>query len=139
MYLIKKYLHDANGGGGGGATTSSGAGTGGSTVVKIDVDIYNAIVDSIEEHTNAIIEDDKNYVDPDSACLLNDVIPDYQEADHEVVDMLKKLKEELTCVIAAMRTMRDNYNNVDDTKSQESVYGNGGASNGAGTGSSSGG
>ena len=80
------------------------------------------IVDAIEECKDAIIATESGYAEPDADCLLNDVIPDYQQADHEVEDMLRLMKKETELVIKTMRTMRDNYVKVDDEKSKETPY-----------------
>lgn len=120
FFYQRKYLHEASAGGGGGTSKPTGVGT--STEVKINVENYNAIVDAIEECKDAIIATESGYVEPDADCLLNDVIPDYQEADHEVEDMLRLLKTETELVIKTMRTMRDNYMEVDDVKSKETPY-----------------
>lgn len=134
-FTMKKYAHDANGGGGTSASSSSGS----SAVVKIDLETYNYIVDSIEKCKDEIIMRGARYIVPDDECLLNNVVPDYQQADHEVFDMLKLMKSETALVIKAMRTMRDNYKKVDKTKAAETVYGNGAASTGSsGTGTGSG-
>ncbi|MBP3239871.1 MAG: hypothetical protein J6M92_04900 [Oribacterium sp.] len=120
FFYQRKYLHEASAGGGGGKTNTSGSGS--SALVKIDVETYNGIVDAIEECKDAIIATESGYVEPDADCLLNDVIPDYQQADHEVEDMLRLMKKETELVIKTMRTMRDNYVKVDDEKSKETPY-----------------
>lgn len=116
FFYQRKYAHEVSAGGGGG--TSAGS----STEVKIDVEVYNTIVNQIETCKESIIATESGYVEPDAVCLLNDVIPDYQQADHEVEDMLRLMKTETDLVIKTMRTMRDNYKEVDDVKSKETPY-----------------
>ena len=123
LFYSRKYSYEISAGGGGGV----GAG-GGSTEVKIDVGTYNTIVGQIESCKEEIIKSEAGYVEPDAVCLLNDVIPDDQQADHEVEDMLRLMKTETELVIKTMRTMRENYVEVDDVKSKERPYGTAGES-----------
>ncbi len=51
--------------------------------------------------------------------LLNDIIPDYEQADHEVVDMLRLLKSEGAKVIKSMKNIRDYIVNLDTVASQD--------------------
>lgn len=81
-----------------------------SSRIQIQLETYDAIVDSIEENKKIIIESQSGYVAPDAVCLLNDVIPDYEQADHEVEDMLRLLQKETGLMIDTMRQIRnDSY------------------------------
>ena len=51
--------------------------------------------------------------------LLNDIIPDYEQADHEIVDMLRLLKSEGAKVIESMKNIRDDIVNLDTAASQD--------------------
>ncbi len=125
IFNIRKYNNVADGGGGAASVASTGAGAAaGATAgavgeIKINVDEYNRIVDNIETQTTEIIKTESGYVEPDASCLLNEVIPDYEQADHEVEDMLRLMQQELNHVISVMRGIRQDYENVDSELSQD--------------------
>ena len=128
IFNIRKYNNVADGGGGSSSVVASGVAAGAragagavSSVneIKINIDEYNRIVDNIETQTTEIIETQSGYVEPDAACLLNDVIPDYEQADHEVEDMLRLMQQELNHVISVMRGIRQDYETVDSDMSQD--------------------
>ena len=114
----RKYIQAINANGG---NTSGSAGAGSSSEIKIDIEQYNTIVDNIETQTGEIIQTKAGYVQPDNACRLNSVVPDYEQADHEVEDMLRLMQTELTHVIGVMRKIRDDIISIDSTKSQEAA------------------
>ena len=122
LYDTTRYRYEAAAGAGGGSGTRASS-SGGSAEVKINVEVYDTIVDYIEECKDEIISTESGYVEPDEVCLRNDVIPDYQQADHEVEDMLRLMKRETEEVIKTMRIMRDDYIEVDEVKSAEHTYG----------------
>ncbi len=98
-------------------TTSSGVGTS----IKIDIEEYNRIVNNISAQREKIIKNNVGYVEPDSVCRLNSVIPDYEQADHEVEELLRLLKMELKTVVKVMNDIRADYEKVDEEKSQEAA------------------
>ena len=129
----RKYIQAINANGG---NTSGSAGAGSSTEIKIDVDEYERIVNNIATQTADIIESYTGYVMPDNVCRLNSVIPDYEQADHEVEDMLRLLKRELFQVVRVMRKVKDDMVTIDSTKSQEAannIYGPENSASGAGS------
>lgn len=109
----RKYAYEISAGG--------GAGVGSSSEIKIDVDEYERVVDNIHAQTSEIIKTYTGYVAPDNVCRLNSVIPDYEQADHEVEDMLRLLKRELFQVVRVMRKVKDDIVSIDAQKSQEAA------------------
>lgn len=133
MLYIKKRYYAVNVADGGGGSSSSGN-------ISVETEKYKAIVDTIERKNAATITSTEGYVEPDEECLLNDMIPDYQQADHDVEDLLRLMKSETKTVISLMRKMQDNYEEVDDEMDkdlQESAPSGSGASDSATTGSRS--
>lgn len=110
--LFIKRMYQASMEADGGGSSSSGS-------ITVNPDQYNAIVDEIEKKNNDVISTEEGYVEPEEICLLNNMIPDYQEADHKVEDLLRKLKKETASVISLMRTMRQGYEDVDYDKTQD--------------------
>ncbi|WP_026653669.1 hypothetical protein [Butyrivibrio proteoclasticus] len=106
MFYTKKY---DNGAGGGSASGD----------IHIDEEIYDEIVGRIESNNKKTIKDNQTYVEPDAQCLLNPVIPDYQEADHIAVDMFHAMKDETTTVVKLMKQMKEDYVQVDEDKEGE--------------------
>ncbi len=102
-------------------TTSASVGTSSSSEIKIDIEEYNKRVNNISTQTDKIIQTYSGYVEPDSVCKLNSVIPDYEQADHEVEDLLRLLKVELKKVVKVMNEIRADYEKVDEEKSQEAA------------------
>lgn len=89
--------------------------------IHIDIETYDEIVDNIELKNRVYMLAESGYVEPDEECLKNQMIPKYQKANNDVQDFLRLLKSETEIVTAKMRQMRDNYVNIDVTKSQEMV------------------
>ncbi|WP_026653251.1 hypothetical protein [Butyrivibrio proteoclasticus] len=130
VFYSKKYTYEnvAEADGGGGipnaesrrekAASNSSSSTA-SGDIKMDVDYYNQVVDNIETCKADIISTSSGYVEADALCLKNDVIPDYQQADHDVEDMLRLFQEETDAVIKTMRKVRDDYIAVDDAKTED--------------------
>ncbi|SFU69352.1 hypothetical protein [Butyrivibrio sp. INlla21] len=88
-------------------------------MIKIDTEVFTAIVSGIKNQTNNIIETEGGYAKPDPECLRNSVVPDYQQADHEVVDMLRLMKTELTHVTGVMDAIKADYETIDKEKTAE--------------------
>ncbi|WP_026652920.1 hypothetical protein [Butyrivibrio proteoclasticus] len=133
VFYSKKYYvttMQADGGGSPGrsngnnsnSSSSSGSAYGD---IKMDVDYYNQVVDNIETQKEGIISTESGYVEPDALCLNNEVVPDYQQADHDVEDMLRLFQKETDLVIKTMRKVRDDYIEVDEAKTEDgaTVYG----------------
>lgn len=57
----------------------------------------------------------------DAVCNLNSVIPDYEQADHEVEDMLRLMQKETDLVIDTMRTIRAEFEEIDSNKTNETL------------------
>ena len=114
----RKYIQAINANGG---NTSGSAAPGSSAEIKIDVEQYERVVDNIATQTGEIIKSYTGYVMPDNVCRLNSVIPDYEQADHEVEDMLRLLKRELFQVVRVMRKVKEDIVAIDATKSQEAA------------------
>lgn len=114
----RKYIQAINANGG---NTSGSAAPGSSSEIKIDVEVYEGIVNNIDTQTAEIIKTYTGYVAPDNVCRLNSVIPDYEQADHEVEDMLRLLKRELFQVVRVMRKVKDDIVAIDAQKSQEAA------------------
>ena len=116
------YRHEASTGGGGGRSYRSGSYATGEEDIRADIEVYDEIVSNIETQNAAIIDPELSYIVPDDACLLNDIIPDYEEADHQVVDLLKSLRSEGELVIASMKAIRDDIVNIDGAASQDGDF-----------------
>ena len=129
----RKYIHAINASGG---NTSGSAASGSSSEIKIDVERYETIVNNIDTQTAEIIKTYTGYVAPDNVCRLNSVIPDYEQADHEVEDMLRLLKRELFQVVRVMRKVKDDIVAIDAQKSNEASNNLYGANTGATSGNS---
>ena len=114
----RKYANAINANGG---NTSGSASPGSSSEIKIDVERYEAVVNNIDAQTAEIIKTYTGYVAPDNVCRLNSVIPDYEQADHEVEDMLRLLKRELFQVVRVMRKVKDDIVAIDAQKSSEAA------------------
>lgn len=113
------YRYEASAGGGSGRSYSSGEYATGESAIKMDTEVYDSIVAEIETQNDAIIESESGYVVPDAACLLNNIIPDYEEADHEVVDMLRLLKKEGGMVVDIMKKVRQDFVDLDTAGSED--------------------
>ena len=116
----KKYRQDEGNTGGASGTSSSGESSS-SDKVEIGVDDYNTIVDEIETQKELIIATTEGYVEHDAVCNLNSVIPDYEQADHEVEDMLRLMQKETDLVIDTMRTIRAEFEEIDSNKTNETL------------------
>ena len=81
-------------------------------MIKMDVEVYGTIVNEIKNQTNNIIVTESGYVTPDAECLRNSIIPDYQQADHEVVDMLRLMKKEFDHVTGVMEAFKADYETI---------------------------
>lgn len=88
-------------------------------MIKIETEVFTAIVSGIKNQTNNIIETEGGYANPDPECLRNSVVPDYQQADHDVVDMLRLMKTELTHVTGVMDAIKADYETIDKEKTAE--------------------
>ena len=113
------YSYEVSAGGGGGRSYSSGSYKTGETAIKADIETYDEIVSNIETQNELVIQSETGYISPDAECLLNDIIPDYEQADHEVVEMLRLLKSEGAKVIESMKNIRDDIVNLDTAASQD--------------------
>lgn len=109
MFYIKKYTNTA--------TADVGGGVAGD--IHIDEEIYDEIVGRISKNNKKIVKDNQTYVEPDPQCLLNPVIPDYQEADHIALDMFHAMKTETTTLTKLMDKMKEDYIEVNDEKEKE--------------------
>lgn len=90
-----------------------------SNEIKMQLETYDKTVNSIEASKDIIIGKGEGYVPPDAVCLLNDVIPDYEGADHEIEDMLRKFKKETELLIDTMRKIRNEYKEQDTSNSED--------------------
>ncbi|RKM63155.1 hypothetical protein D6856_03255 [Butyrivibrio sp. XB500-5] len=93
-------------------------------MIKLDVQVFTSIVAGIKTQSDNIIATETGYVNPDPEILRNSIIPDYQQADHGVNDMLRLMKQELTHVTQVMDAIRVDYETVDREKTAdcEQVY-----------------
>ncbi|WP_026651746.1 hypothetical protein [Butyrivibrio proteoclasticus] len=121
MIYQKKYTYDANADVGGGAPSGSTADQGD---VSINEEVYTEIVDRISDNNELIVDDNQAYVEPDAKCLINEVVPDYQEADHIALDMFHAMKDETKTLVKLMRNIKENYVSVDTEKEKEIAKGN---------------
>ena len=115
MFYTRKYVHTVNADVGGGK--SSGAYS--SDTIHIDEEIFEEILTRIKDNNEEIVPDGQSYVEPDPQCLLNPVIPDYQEADHIAMDMFLAMKSETRKITELMKKIEDNYISVNDEKKAE--------------------
>lgn len=93
-------------------------------MIKMDTQVYTGIVDGIKTQTENIIGTESGYVTPDPECIRNSIIPDYEQADHEVNDMLRLMKSELNHVTGVMEAIKVDYETIDKEKTAdcEQVY-----------------
>lgn len=116
MFYVKKYTYTATADVGGGVASGD---------IHIDEEIYDEIVGRITKNNKEIVNDNQTYVEPDPQCLLNPVIPDYQEADHIALDMFHAMKTECTTLTKLMDKMKEDYIEVNDEKEKEIASGAG--------------
>lgn len=87
--------------------------------IHINEEIYDEYVGRIKSNNEDTISDDSGYEEPDSQCLLNPVIPTYQDADHIAMDMMLAMKSETRALVKLMEKVKNNYIEVNDVKEKE--------------------
>ena len=88
-------------------------------MIMVDIEVFTEIVDEIKTQTESIIGTESGYVTPDPECTRNSIIPDYEQADHEVNDMLRLMKSELKRVTGVMEEIKADYERIDKEKSAD--------------------
>lgn len=87
--------------------------------IKMETTVYTQIVDNIESSGKSLLESNE-YVEPDSECLSNVVIPDYKVAYESTIDSITNLQERTETVVTLMRNIKTNYDeHVDQNMSDQ--------------------
>ncbi|WP_028243217.1 hypothetical protein [Pseudobutyrivibrio ruminis] len=93
---------------------------------KIDIEVYNGVVDEIETQNDTVIEDGFVATSASSIISTNATVPTFVTADENVVSMLTNLKVQVQDVITTMRDVRDSMDNVNtDAKTSGEKYNTG--------------
>ena len=87
--------------------------------IVIEVGKYNKIVNKIEKESKALL-DKKEYVDYEDNTQKNGVIPVYTINYMKAIDAIDGFQNIDTKLVKLMRTVRDNYKNVDAAASGKS-------------------
>ena len=90
-----------------GSGTSSGE-------IQIDQEVYEELVKGIEDQAELIISTNQAYSEVDAFTSNNVTVPKYEEEDHNMVDLLKQLKEQVFMITETMNNIKENYLNVDE-------------------------
>jgi hypothetical protein len=81
--------------------------------VKLNVEIYDKIVNEIKSTNEKVIRDNFTPTVAGPEIKTNNVIPDFITADEEMVKMLKALKQQVFQITTTMENVRASYVDID--------------------------
>lgn len=86
-----------------------------SSSIKMDVEIFEENVVSIESYATQIIDaSDTTDVEADTAATQNSTAPVYVEADARMEAILRSLQTEVNQNVVTLRKIEQNYKDVDE-------------------------